>query len=41
VGTHLGSAIGLRPALWVAVLGGVTGFALLLPTPLPRYRLPA
>jgi hypothetical protein len=29
------------PALWVATLGGVTGFALLLPTPLPRYRLPA
>jgi hypothetical protein len=25
----------------VATLGGVAGFALLLPTPLPRYRLPA
>ncbi len=41
LGGLLGSVIGLRPALWVAVLGGMTGFALLLPTPLPRYRLPA
>ena len=41
LGGLLGSAIGLRPALWVAALGGMTGFALLLPTPLPRYRLPA
>ena len=40
VGGLLGSAIGLRPALWVAVGGGMAGFALLLPTPLPRYRLP-
>jgi MFS family permease len=36
----LGSTLGLRPALWVATLGGMAGFALLLPTPLPRYRLP-
>ena len=41
VGGLLGSVLGLRPALWVAVLGGTAGFALLLPTPLPRYRLPA
>lgn len=41
LGGLLGSVIGLRPALWVATLGGVTGFALLLPTPLPRYRLPS
>ena len=41
VGGLLGSVIGLRAALWVATLGGVTGFALLLPTPLPRYRLPS
>ena len=41
LGGLLGSAIGLRPALWVATLGGMAGFALLLPTPLPRYRLPA
>ena len=41
LGALLGSVAGLRPALWVATLGGVAGFALLLPTPLPRYRLPA
>jgi len=41
LGALLGSVVGLRPALWVATLGGVAGFALLLPTPLPRYRLPA
>jgi MFS family permease len=41
LGGLLGSVLGLRPALWVATLGGVAGFALLLPTPLPRYRLPA
>ena len=41
LGGLLGSAIGLRPALWVAAGGGVAGCALLLPTPLPRYRLPA
>ena len=37
----IGAAIGLRPALWIATLGGIAGFFLLLPTPLPRYRLPA
>src|SRR6185312_14431917 len=41
LGGLLGSVVGLRPALWVATLGGVAGFALLLPTPLPCYRLPA
>jgi MFS family permease len=45
VGALLGgltaTAIGLRPALWIATLGGIAGFFLLLPTPLPRYRLPA
>ena len=40
-GLALPLAVGLRPSLWVATLGGMTGFALLLPTPLPRYRLPA
>jgi len=39
-GVALPLAAVLRPALWVATLGGVAGFALLLPTPLPRYRLP-
>jgi MFS family permease len=41
LGGLLGSTIGLRPALWVAVLGGMAGFVLLLPSPVPRYRLPA
>ena len=40
LGGLLGSVIGLRPALWIAALGGITGCVLLLPTPLPRYRLP-
>jgi MFS family permease len=40
LGGLLGSAVGLRPALWVAVIGGVVGAALLVPSPLPRYRLP-
>jgi MFS family permease len=41
LGGLLGSVLGLRPALWVATIGGMAGFVLLLPTPLPRYRLPA
>jgi MFS family permease len=40
LGGLLGSAAGLRPALWVAVTGGVVGAALLVPSPLPRFRLP-
>jgi MFS family permease len=40
LGGFLGSALGLRPALWIAVAGGVLGAALLVPSPLPRYRLP-
>jgi MFS family permease len=40
LGGLLGSTLGLRPALWIAVLGGVAGAALVLPSPLPRYRLP-
>jgi MFS family permease len=40
LGGLLGTAIGLRPALWVATAGGVAGFFLLLPSPLPGYRLP-
>jgi MFS family permease len=41
LGGLLGSAAGLRPALWVAVIGGVAGAALLVPSPLPRFRLPS
>jgi MFS family permease len=41
LGGLLGSAVGLRGALWVAVIGGMAGSMLLLPTSVPRYRLPA
>ena len=40
LGGLLGAAAGLRPALWVAVIGGVVGAALLVPSPLPRFKLP-
>jgi len=40
LGGLLGTALGLRPALWVATLGGTAGAALVLFTALPRYRLP-
>ena len=40
LGGLIATAIGLRPALWIATVGGIAGFFLLLPTPLPRYRLP-
>jgi MFS family permease len=36
----LGSLIGLRPTLFVAAIGGATAFLWLLPTPLPRFRMP-
>jgi len=40
LGGLLGTDLGVRPALWIAVAGGVIGAALLVPSPLPRYRLP-
>ena len=40
LGGLIATAIGLRPALWIATVGGIAGFFLLLPTPVPRYRLP-
>jgi MFS family permease len=40
LGGLLGSMLGLRPALWIAVAGGVIGSALLLPSELPRFRMP-
>jgi predicted MFS family arabinose efflux permease len=41
LGGLLGSTLGLRPALWVATLGGVAGAVPVLFTALPRYRLPS
>jgi MFS family permease len=41
VGGALGTLIGLRPTLWIATVGGLTGFLWLLPSPLPRFRMPA
>jgi len=38
VGGLLGTAIGLRPTLWIAVLGALAGFLWLLPSPLPGMR---
>ncbi len=40
LGGWLGSMLGLRPALWIAVAGGVFGSLLLVPSPLPRFRMP-
>ena len=40
-GGALGSLIGLRPTLWIAAIGGMTGVLWLLPSPLPRFRMPA
>ena len=39
-GGLLGTVLGLRATLWVGAIGGMAGFAVLLPSPLPRYRLP-
>ena len=40
LGGLIGSAAGLRPALWIAVIGGVVGALLLVPSALPRFQLP-
>jgi MFS family permease len=40
LGGWLGTVLGLRPALWIAVAGGVFGSLLLFPSPLPRFRMP-
>jgi MFS family permease len=40
-GGALGTMLGLRPALWIATAGGMAGFLWLLPSPLPRFRMPA
>ena len=41
LGGLLGTELGLTATLWIAVAGGVAGATLLLPSPLPRFRLPA
>jgi len=38
VGGWLGTAIGLRPTLWIAAVGAIAGFLWLLPSPIPRLR---
>jgi MFS family permease len=38
-GGFLGTVLGLRPTLWIAAIGALSGFAVLLPSPLPRFRL--
>jgi MFS family permease len=38
IGGFLGSAIGLRPTLWIAVVGAMAGFLWLLPSPIPSMR---
>jgi MFS family permease len=40
LGGTLGTLIGLRPTLWIATVGGALGFLWLLPSPLPRFRMP-
>jgi MFS family permease len=40
LGGALGTLIGLRPTLWIATVGGALGFLWLLPSPLPRFRMP-
>lgn len=40
IGGILGTVLGLRQALWIAVAGGVFGAILLIPSPLPRLRIP-
>ena len=41
LGGLLGTVLGLRPTLWIAVAGAVIGAALLLPSPVPRFRIPS
>jgi MFS family permease len=40
LGGLLGTELGLRDALWIATAGGVIGFLLLLPSPIPAFRMP-
>jgi MFS family permease len=38
IGGFLGTTIGLRPTLWIAVIGAIAGFLWLLPSPIPKMR---
>jgi MFS family permease len=38
IGGFLGTAIGLQTTLWIGVVGAMTGFLFLLPSPIPRMR---
>jgi hypothetical protein len=38
VGGLLGSAIGVRETLWIAVIGAIAGFLFLLPSPFPAMK---
>jgi MFS family permease len=40
LGGVLATSMGLRPAMWIATAGGVAAACLLLPSPLPRFRMP-
>ena len=42
LGGFLGSPwlLGPRTTLWVAAIGGMTSFLVLLPTPIPKFRMP-
>ncbi|MBJ7595223.1 MAG: MFS transporter [Candidatus Dormibacteraeota bacterium] len=37
-GGAMGSALGLRPTLWIATIAGVAGVVWLIPSPIPRLR---
>jgi predicted MFS family arabinose efflux permease len=39
-GGALGATIGVRSTLWVAAIGGIAGGLFLLPSPIPRFRMP-
>jgi MFS family permease len=38
LGGVLGSAIGLRPTLWIGAVGGMLAVLWLIPSPIPRMR---
>lgn len=40
LGGLIGTQFGTRAGIWVAAAGGVAGFLLLLPSPLPSFRMP-